>query len=70
MDRNDIEQHVNALDSIMHIDDSEVEFWYARDLMGQMQYSEWRNFSKVIEKARVSCSNAGQPAEAHFRCQT
>lgn len=67
MDRNDIEQHANTLDSIMHTDDNEVEFWYARDLMEQMRYTEWRNFSKVIEKARVSCSNAGQPINAHFR---
>ena len=67
MDRNDIEQHANTLDSIMHTDDNEVEFWYARDLMEQMRYTEWRNFSKVIEKARVSCSNAGQPIDAHFR---
>ena len=67
MDRNDIEQHANTLDSIMHTDDNEVEFWYARDLMEQMRYTEWKNFSKVIEKARVSCSNAGQPIDAHFR---
>ena len=33
MDRNDIEQHANTLDSIMHTDYNEVEFWYARDLM-------------------------------------
>jgi DNA-damage-inducible protein D len=43
-----------------------VEFWYARELMGLLEYTEWRNFFKVIEKAQISCSSAGQTVSDHF----
>ena len=28
-----------------------VEFWFARDLQILLDYDEWRNFLKVIDKA-------------------
>ena len=31
-----------------------------------MGYTEWRNFVKVIDKAKEAANNAGQPAENHF----
>ena len=43
-----------------------VEFWYARDLQKLLEYDEWRNFLNVIEKAKISCKNAGQKREDHF----
>ncbi|HIH11493.1 TPA: DNA damage-inducible protein D [Candidatus Woesearchaeota archaeon] len=43
-----------------------IEFWYARDLQILLDYDEWRNFLKVIEKAKISCKNAGQEIENHF----
>jgi len=43
-----------------------VEFWYARDFQKLLDYDEWRNFLKVIEKAKVSCKNAGQQTGDHF----
>lgn len=46
--------------------DSEVEFWYARDLQEILGYTEWRNFLKVVEKAKEACSNAGANTENHF----
>lgn len=38
---------------------SEIEYWYARDLQKMLEYSDWRNFIKVIEKAKEACSNSG-----------
>lgn len=43
-----------------------VEFWYARELMGLPEYTDWRNFLKVIDKAKISCETAGQSAQDHF----
>jgi hypothetical protein len=43
-----------------------VEYWLARDLQILLEYEEWRNFSKVIEKAKTSCQNAGQNQADHF----
>ena len=36
-----------------------VECWSARDLQPLLGYSKWENFSKVIEKAKEACRNAG-----------
>jgi len=43
-----------------------VEYWLARDLQVLLEYEEWRNFSKVIDKAKTACLNAGQNPEDHF----
>lgn len=43
-----------------------VEFWLARELQELLGYAQWRNFELVVEKAKVACSNAGQPLEDHF----
>lgn len=43
-----------------------VEYWLARELQALLGYKEWRNFGQVIDKARIACQNAGQPAADHF----
>ncbi len=54
-----------TFEEYVHIVDG-VEFWYARDLQKLLDYDEWRNFLKVIEKAKISCKNSGQKIEDHF----
>lgn len=46
--------------------DSGIEYWFARDLQELLEYSEWRNFLKVIEKAKEACENSGGKIENHF----
>jgi DNA-damage-inducible protein D len=43
-----------------------VECWSARELLEIFNYTEWRNFLKVIEKAREACRNAGEAVSNHF----
>ncbi len=43
-----------------------VECWSARDLQEVFNYADWRNFLKVIEKAKKACSNSGVEVSDHF----
>ena len=43
-----------------------VECWSARELAQMLGYSQWRNFEGIIEKAKASCTNAGQEVSYHF----
>lgn len=56
----------SLFDSIKHENESGEEFWYARELQVALEYTEWRNFSKVIERAKSSCQNSGNPIFDHF----
>ncbi len=53
-------------DSIKHYTEDGIEFWYARELQEILQYTEWRNFLKVIEKAKTSCEKSGNIIRNHF----
>ncbi|MFA5650032.1 MAG: DNA damage-inducible protein D [Proteiniphilum sp.] len=43
-----------------------IECWSARELQHLLGYSKWENFSKVIEKGKESCINAGEAVPDHF----
>ncbi len=45
---------------------NEIECWSAREICLLLGYAEWRNFTKVIEKAKNACSNAGHNVADHF----
>ncbi len=53
-------------ESIKHIDENGIEFWYARELMIMLEYSKWGNFVKVIDKAREACKNSNANILDHF----
>ncbi len=53
-------------EDIKHTTEEGVEFWYARELAPVLEYTEWRNFSKVIDKAMLACKNSGFAVEDHF----
>ncbi len=43
-----------------------IECWSARELQEILGYMEWRNFLKVIEKAKIACENADISVVDHF----
>jgi DNA-damage-inducible protein D len=51
---------------VQQIPQSDVEFWFARDLMEKLGYTKWQNFADVIAKGKTACNNAGIPIENHF----
>ena len=53
-------------EDIKKIDDNSIEYWEARELMPFLEYTDWRNFVSVIDKAKDSCSNSGQKVNNHF----
>jgi len=64
---NDIEKYSEStFENIKHINKSGEEFWYARELQNILEYTEWRNFINVIEKAKEACVNSGYKEKDHF----
>ncbi len=43
-----------------------IEYWSARDMQNILGYAQWKNFEKVIDKAKLACKNAGVETENHF----
>ncbi len=56
----------NDFESYANQTQNEIEFWFARDLQHLLGYSEWRNFTKVINKAKTACETAGHMIVDHF----
>ncbi len=42
------------------------EFWSARELAIALDYTQWRNFSKVIGRAMIACENSGHSVSNDF----
>ena len=61
-----MEKENQTFESIKHIDEDGIEFWYARELQVVLDYKEWRKFEGVIKKAINACENSGISAFDHF----
>jgi len=58
--------HVSPFERIKRTNEAGMEFWSSRDFAGILNYSDYRNFEGVIEKAKLSCFNSGHRIEDHF----
>lgn len=56
----------SLFESIRHTNEHNEEFWYARELQIALEYTEWRNFQKVISKAIMACENSDNNSSVHF----
>ena len=52
-----------TFENIKHIDEYGNEYWLACDLQKVLEYKEWKNFKKVIDKAIMSANNSIQGNE-------
>ena len=56
----------NTFENIKHLTDEGVEFWYTRELQTALEYTQWRNFESVIEKAKAACKISNNVTDNHF----
>lgn len=56
----------SIFESIKRTNEYGQEYWLARELQTVLEYTEWRNFSKVIEKAKEACKNSNNTIANHF----
>ena len=59
---------LKSFEEIKQLTDCGMEYWSARELAPALGYTEWRNFSKVIDKAMLACDVAGFDVKEHFPC--
>ena len=64
-----IQSLTNNFDDHSHTTENGIEFWFARDIQHLLGYSEWRNFYKVITKAKVTCEATDNAVSDHFRSE-
>lgn len=58
----------SQFDETIHIaDDTDVEYWLARELMPLLGYERWENFEKAIRRSMESCETSGIAVLDHFR---
>jgi DNA-damage-inducible protein D len=55
-----------VFEQIKETDENGNEFWGARKLSKVLEYTDFRNFLAVINKAKEACKNSGQPVENHL----
>ena len=71
MDKKKVGQIKEQFDLVIHSEENtNVEFWFARELMTLLGYERWENFDKTINRAMESCETSGIEVSDHFREDT
>ncbi|OBU10240.1 DNA damage-inducible protein D [Morganella psychrotolerans] len=61
-----MDRHHQPFEEIKKIDESGIEFWSARELSKLLEYSEYRHFTPVLDRAKEACLHSGHNIEDHF----
>jgi len=60
------QQHHATFESIRQLDEVGNEYWNARQLAVVLEYSQYRHFLPVLERAKEACRNSGQQVADHI----
>ena len=64
---NNIKEYTTKLfEEIKHVDENGQEYWLAREFQKVLEYTQWRRFENVINKAKLACKNSGFNINDHF----
>ena len=58
--------HQSPFEQIRKVNEAGNEYWESRDLSEVLEYTQYRNFEAVIEKAKLACYKSGHRIEDHF----
>lgn len=59
-------QKQSTFEGIKQVNEYGQDYWSARNLQKILEYSGYRNFLRVVDKAKEACKNSDQPVENHF----
>ena len=58
--------HQSPFEAIRRVNLAGVEYWSSRDFARVLDYTNYRNFEQVTQKARMACFNSAHRVEDHF----
>ena len=59
---NEIKEYTTKLfEDIKHIDEQDNEYWLVKELQKVLEYKNWRNFNRVIDRAIISAKRSQHP---------
>lgn len=61
-----MEHQHQPFEEIKRIDDFGIEYWSTRELSKLLEYSEYRHFTPVLERAKEACLHSGHSIDDHF----
>ena len=56
----------SIFEQLKQLDELGNEYWTARDLAKVLDYTDYRNFKSVVEKAKEACQNSGHAIPDHI----
>lgn len=59
-------ESISLFESIKQYDEDGNEYWTSRALGKALEYTDYRNFLRVVDKAKEACRNSNQQIEYHF----
>lgn len=58
--------NITPFESTKQVSEFGREYWTAREFCAILEYKEYRNFLKVVKKAKDACINSGHDIKNHF----